>query len=57
MTHMNSFSFCASSCSGMASAASFDARITNIMMDTVAAQMVSICIIVLAVAVRLHGCS
>ncbi len=51
MTNFNAFGSCSSTCNGSAAAASFDARMIMIM-DTVIALAVSICI--LALDVRLY---
>lgn len=52
---MNAYSYgsCSSFCGGCAGAASFDARIANVVMDTALILAVSICIIIL-LGVRLH---
>ena len=52
MTTRNAFGFQSFSCSGNASAASFDARIHSLL-DTAARLVVSICILVLDVRVIL----
>ena len=53
MTNTHSYGSCSSFCNGCAGAASFDARIVNVMMDTALILAVSICIIIL-LGVRLH---
>ena len=52
MTTRNAFGFQSFSCSGNASAASFDARIHNLV-DTAIALVVSICVLLLDVRVIL----
>ena len=53
MTTRNAFGFQSFSCSGNASAASFDARIHNLV-DTAIALVVSICVLLLDVRVILQ---